>query len=242
MSKIVLDTREHALGEALSKIDCPFEWKQLDVGDIEFHGPEESALLTIERKTIADLESSITDGRYAEQRHRLVDNRPSVAYVIEGSAAFSSHSPRVAGAMLSLGLSHKIPVLQTRDVEDTAVLVRSLCAFLSRPAKESQGYAGAACRASCVKKRDNVDPHQCYLHQLSQIPGLSYGLAVRVASHPGFGTMRSMISTLEALGGTKERKAALSAVEKVGPKLAERLLSYVYGTEEDTSLNLESNE
>lgn len=230
-ARIVIDTREHALGEALKRIECDFEWKQLDVGDIEFHVKSQedtTPYLTVERKTFPDLASSLSDGRFSEQRHRLSDNRLGIAYVIEGRDSFACQTPGVRGALLSLSLNHKIPVFRTADVDDTAFWIKNTYEYLSKPARENEGYAGAACRASCVKKKDNVDPRQCYLHQLSQIPGLSYGMATRIANKPGFETMRKLIATLEGFSTDKERKATLQSIEKIGPKLADRVVTYLF--------------
>ena len=240
MSKIVLDSREHALGVALDTLGCAYEFKMLDVGDVELYAKsdDDEPILTIERKTLDDLASSLSDGRYSEQRHRLVDHRgvDRVAYVIEGRSSFSSHSPGVRGALISLSLKHRIQVIRTENVDDTALFVTTALKKLkeegsgsgSGSSGSSGGYAGAACRASCVKKRDNVNPHQCFLHQLSQIPGVSYGMAVRIASHPGFGSMRSMLSKLDGLQGNVERKDEFLSIEKIGPKLADKLITFLY--------------
>lgn len=237
MSRIVIDSREHALGASLEKLGCPFEFKMLDVGDVELYVEGDAEpMLTIERKTLDDLSSSLSDGRYSEQRHRLVDHRgiDRVAYVIEGRALFSSHSPGVRGAIMSLSLKHRIQVIRTEDVDDTAFFVMSaqkkLADDLGKAASEraSGGYSGAACRAICVKKRDNVDQHQCFLHQLSQIPGVSYGMAVRIAGHPGFYSMRNMLTKLGGLATDKERRDEFLSIPKIGAKLADRLIEYLY--------------
>jgi ERCC4-type nuclease len=236
MTKIVIDSREHALGASLEKMGCAFEFKMLDVGDIELYAgcEDDEPMLTVERKTLEDLASSLSDGRYSEQRLRLMDHRgiDRIAYVIEGRSAFSSHSPGVRGALMSLSLKHRIQVIRTENVDDTAFFVMSALKKLKEDRESTSGggggYAGAACRASCVKKRDNVDPHQCFLHQLSQIPGVSYVMAVRIAAHPGFESMRNMISKLDSLSGDKDRRAEFLSIDKIGPKLADRLITYLY--------------
>ena len=214
----------------MSRMGCVFEWKQLDVGDIEIYASSDAETpdLTIERKTFSDLASSLSDGRYSEQRHRLSDNRAEIAYVIEGRDTFASLSPSVRGALISLSLSHKIPVFRTADVDETAFWVKNTFDHLCKPEKKSEGYAAVACRASCVKKKDNVDPRQCFLQQLSQIPGVSYGMAARIAKEPRFETMRRLVATLEGFSSAKERKADLQTIEKIGPKLADRIVSYLF--------------
>lgn len=73
---------------------------------------------------------------------------------------------RTQGALLSLLLTHRVPVVFTRDVHDTAAFVLRACSYLrgrtTHP--EENAYSRAACVASAcqVRKRDNVDARQCY--------------------------------------------------------------------------------
>ena len=46
--------------------------ERLDVGDVVLQTDDGGAALVVERKTWADLASSLTDGRYAEQKARLL--------------------------------------------------------------------------------------------------------------------------------------------------------------------------
>jgi ERCC4-type nuclease len=48
------------------------ERRRLDVGDVVLTGGDSGAVVLIERKTWADLAKSLTDGRYAEQKARLL--------------------------------------------------------------------------------------------------------------------------------------------------------------------------
>jgi ERCC4-type nuclease len=86
-----LDDREHGLRPLLPQEDFPFT--HLPVGDIwiavdsETKDIRENGLI-IERKSVADLEASILDGRYREQRSRLVsyssEKKAHPIYIIEG--------------------------------------------------------------------------------------------------------------------------------------------------------------
>jgi ERCC4-type nuclease len=149
-------------------------------------------------------------------------------------AATTSHprqpeDARTSAAVLSLQVGYRLPVLFTRSVADTAELLVRIGMFLSRPRPVAHGtpYEAAACRASTAthsKKRENVDARQCFLQQLCQVPGVSHGIAVGIAATPGFGTMRDLARTLEALPAPKERSAALQKAPKVGKAIAERIL------------------
>lgn len=279
--KFVVDSRERSLIESLQKTvsissastaSIVVEVKQLDVGDVEIWVGEDGEglgfsrpLLVIERKTVADFASSIMDGRYAEQRHRLVGVAGSdrVMYVIEKGAyilrGIYEEGPlddpvlsRMRGALTSMLVNHRIPVAFTSSVDDTAAfLVRAGSALLKR-VKETEnanenanddalgtgGYSGAACRASIAqaKKRDNVDPRQCFLQQLCQIPGVSHRIASHildkvVASSSPHATEPSSIATLvrllDALPGRSERLAMLREIPLVGKKVSERILEFI---------------
>ena len=96
--ELVIDVRERALVRELARRHAAVSVRvvQLDVGDAEirrFPAPMvdgdlgcDRPLLVVERKTWSDLASSIGDGRWAEQRRRLIDTvgAERVAYVIEG--------------------------------------------------------------------------------------------------------------------------------------------------------------
>ena len=69
---IVIDNREAKLKEYFKgKENIQFE--NLDIGDIVFK-LEEQIIFIIERKTINDLYCSIKDGRYKEQKNRMLSN------------------------------------------------------------------------------------------------------------------------------------------------------------------------
>lgn len=86
-----LDDRENGLRPLLSQEEFPFT--HLPVGDIWIAVDQETKEirehgLIIERKSVADLEASILDGRYREQRSRLLsyssEKKAHPIYIIEG--------------------------------------------------------------------------------------------------------------------------------------------------------------
>ena len=48
------------------------ERKRLDVGDVELHAPDSDRTIVIERKTWLDFAASLRDGRYNDQKARLL--------------------------------------------------------------------------------------------------------------------------------------------------------------------------
>ena len=87
--KIIIDCRESKLIEAcqsITKDDFEIITKNLELGDIIIQNDAEEDKIIIERKTISDLLSSITDGRYNEQSFRLnglENENHNIVYLIE---------------------------------------------------------------------------------------------------------------------------------------------------------------
>lgn len=257
--RITVDTRERALMSELNRImsdvspvvECHSE--MLDVGDVHMHLEDDCGtpqlVVLVERKTLADLASSIRDGRYREQKERAVATGVSnIMYIIEatpgslnlgyGTMSDVNGMPaaRLQGCIASMILSNKISVTVTRSVEETAGFLVRLGSMLTKRAMAdtkvvmdaSARYEQSACSASSVRtrKRDNVDPRLCYLQQLCQVPGISHGIATSIAS--AYPTMRALISSLEVLPDNHAREAQLAKVPMVGRKLSARLCEFMF--------------
>ena len=71
--EIIIDNREKDLIELFKNNNVTHVNKNLDIGDIQFIINNE-IIYIIERKTYDDLGASIKDGRYKEQKIRLLAN------------------------------------------------------------------------------------------------------------------------------------------------------------------------
>src|ERR1051325_1842011 len=89
--QVILDNRENKsfIDKFLLKlINIPIQIKNLDIGDIHIIDEHEILIAVFERKTINDLMNSLSDGRYHEQKARLLSQEnPSLRnyYIFEGS-------------------------------------------------------------------------------------------------------------------------------------------------------------
>ena len=92
---IIIDNRESKIYSGIIERDLDkysnlitIEKQQLEIGDI--HIKYMDLIVIYERKTIKDLLSSIKDGRYKEQKARLLSFRDSyssnINYIIEGDS------------------------------------------------------------------------------------------------------------------------------------------------------------
>lgn len=137
----MLDDREHGLRELL-----PWPVAHLAVGDIwvgvstespESQESQEPEIkpngLLIERKSVADLEASILDNRYREQRSRMMayatEKKAHVVYIIEGEMdriQFRLSKQALMKHLTRLALRYHIAVFQTASIKETAELCQLL--------------------------------------------------------------------------------------------------------------------
>jgi ERCC4-type nuclease len=225
---ILLDVREHALIQLLPTAPT----QQLPVGDVWIGNMDVSGLspaIVAERKSVADLEASLLDGRYREQRTRLLafcaEKGARALYIIEGEL------DRLGGRMTKdalqkilnrLMLRYKVPVLQTINTEDTANAITLLQKQLEEDSTVFQGetlsYSDVT---SFTKKGNKDDPKQFALAALQQCPGVSVGIARAILE--GCGTLEEVFKAHES-----QIAAFKNGARKVGPAVAKRLFALLH--------------
>ena len=207
---IVLDTREQALFKYFP--DC--EKKQFDIGDIHITF-DNGRTIVIERKTLQDLQASIRDGRYREQKQRLLQSGCEIWYIFEGSilSSFSSVSYKaIISAMMNCIIRDKISVFRTKDPEETSFIIKKLAENIN-PTPSSQEIIPISIS---MKKSGNITPDEVFISQLCCIPGISRTLALLIKEQ--FPNMSSLVNA-----DVKK----LTSVNKIGKKKANSILSYV---------------
>lgn len=143
--KLVVDVREAVLYDKINEyflslgFTYPIELKPLDLGDIIImQGDLEVALF--ERKCMTDLISSIKDGRYEEQSHRLCGTtkmqRHQCVYLIEGTFTQLRNQKVerkiVNSAITSLLFFKGFSVIRTFSINETAEYLAMCIDKLSR--------------------------------------------------------------------------------------------------------------
>lgn len=186
-----LDDREHGLRELLEVSDFPTS--HLPVADI-WVGVDAEGLplpngLLIERKSAADLEASILDGRYREQRSRLMnyatERRAHPVYIVEGSLAGqrSLAKPALMKHLTRLAIRYHIPVFQVASIKETAELILLLTdqwrtdpTTFEQPA--TMTYVETQGRGAALKKQENSEnPHVFAVTVLRACQGVSAAVA-----------------------------------------------------------------
>ena len=165
---IKIDYREKLLIEACQRIvassksvavsSLVIDTPNLLLGDVQITGSKSTHSTVVERKTIADLLSSIKDGRYKEQSLRLSadasHHNHNIIYLIEGDATdscwrymSSSEKDMVNGAMVSILLLKGFSLYRTKSVHESANFILQVARKLSKTSV-SMFYPNASSSAS----------------------------------------------------------------------------------------------
>jgi len=120
----MVDSREpDSVCDALEALGAEIEMRQLEIGDYIL-----SDRLVVERKTRADFEASIVDGRLFSQVSDLCTALPRVVVIVEGDAPDGSRLPRGAllGAYAALISDFGCVLFFTRSPSATAEMLYAL--------------------------------------------------------------------------------------------------------------------
>ncbi len=211
----------------------------LDVGDVAFFSGE-SEKVVLERKTAEDLGASQRDGRYREQRARLLAKQGSgikVGYLLEAPAWSPSLSRtwcrgvfseiHLQTAILRLQFRYGISVFQTTGTKETVQWIRRLAAalvadatvFETGLATTQKEVAAQYTEAIHVKKSANLEPERILNTLLRTIPGLGNQAAEAIVTK-----CQGKFSELYALSETEIASIGMGdGKRKVGPALAKKL-------------------
>ena len=243
--RVVIDMREDALWDALDAEEgYELEKAPLDVGDIAFFVklPEgEKEVLVLERKAAEDLGASQRDGRYREQRARLLAKQGAgirTGYVLE-MPVWSTDMSRswclgrftethMLNTIMRLQFRYGITVLQVRDVEETAMWVRHIArslvtdptVFQNGVADSTAGAAAAYADAIHVKKATNMSADRVLVTLLRTVPGVGPAAAEAIVTHVGTAGFPGFFGLSEAeLAAVPQGQGK----RKVGPAVAKKL-------------------
>jgi DNA excision repair protein ERCC-4 len=199
--RMVIDEREKKSGipDLLKKIGVKVEMKNLPIGDYIV-----ASETVVERKSVHDFISSVFDGRLFDQCNRLKEHFEHPAIIIEGDIDEINQiaeNPLVFyGAVSSVALDFKIPVLPTPNASNTAKLLVAMCA---RQGKTKGPFLKK------IRKSGNI--HHQQLSVLCSLPGVGEKLASRMLEKFGspsnsFSASISELSKIEGMGESRAQK------------------------------------
>ncbi|QMU54497.1 MAG: heavy metal resistance protein CzcA [Nitrosopumilus sp.] len=199
--RIVVDEREKKSGipDLLKSVGLNLEMKTLPIGDY-IVAPE----TVVERKSIRDLMASVFDGRLFDQCSRLKENFEHPIVLVEGNVdeiEEITENPLIFyGAISTVVLDFKIPVIPTPSAAHTAKLLVSMCSRKDAP-------KGPYLKK--IKKSSDLEKQQ--LSVLCSLPGIGEKFAIRMLTKFGtplkvFSATTSELAKVEGLGESRAKK------------------------------------
>ncbi len=199
--RIIIDERERKSGipDLLRAVGINIEMKTLPIGDY-IVAPE----TIVERKSIRDLVSSVFDGRLFDQCTRLKEHYQFPIILLEGNVdeinEITENPLIFYGAVSTIALDFKIPIIPTPSADHTAKLLVSMCSRKETP-------KGPFLKK--IKKSNNVQKQQ--LTALSSLPGVGEKLAIRMLKKFGsplrvFNANLAELTKVEGLGAARAKK------------------------------------
>ena len=228
-----VDTRER---DCMAAMDLSgWQVKTLPVGDFILGLSGEMILpgaILIERKRADDLESSMRDGRYREQRTRLQEVAKAagahILYILEGSLDRpKAYFPKeVTWKWLDrLLFVHKIPIYQTKDTKETVNFLRILAEKWKedyeefRDGKQTEYITTIKHGGSKGDKRDN--PYNFAVTVLTCCKGISVGAGEAILKK--FGSLEKIFACSE-----EELAAVVIGKMKLGKAKAKKLYELLH--------------
>lgn len=195
----IFDSREHDLISQFHQTgyDISYTVETLDLGDIEIRGSQEQRFL-LERKTIADLAASLRDGRFKDQKDRLLgvierEPKTAIGYILEGNLRGGDQEPinrsritigMIRSLLFTIQFRYRIPVIVTGSTRETATWIFQFCKNLLRKPDFCPIGSGSNAGASSYKtlmpapsmNRGN-DSRSYTIGMLTVLPGMSFKTA-----------------------------------------------------------------
>ncbi|XRO75885.1 DEAD/DEAH box helicase [Methanocaldococcus sp. 28A] len=194
--KIIVDVREKNMAKLLHNY-ADVELKTLEVGDYIL-----SDRVVVERKTVDDFVNSIIDKRLFNQLKNLKKVEKPLL-IIEGESFSRLHENAIKGAILSIIFDFGIPIIFTKNAEETADL-------LIKIAEKEQIKEKRAVMVRYGKTTMSLKEQQKFI--VESLPDVGGALAERLLKH---------FKTVENVFTAKEEE--LMKVEGVGKERAKKI-------------------
>ena len=225
---MIIDIRERRLSNA---IGFQHTIKQLDLGDVHIKDGE-NVVCIIERKTVSDLAASIKDGRYEEQKQRLLSHRSqygtNIVYIVEGfqfiddGMAFGIPRKALVSCFIHSSLRDGFNMFASHNITDTCNIIKALLARKRAFEQKTTDYMHTIIKP---KKKDNITQRSILLNQLAAMPGISIKKASTIAQDLHVNSMFQLINKFNDKEGCYMQ---LKALDGIGKKLAAQIAGLLY--------------
>ena len=177
---LIIDNREKSLIKLLNENNEKYTLFNLDIGDIQYKINDE-LIYIIERKTVDDLGASINDGRYKEQKVRLLsNNKNNIYYIIEGdiNECKTLSKKSILGSVINMIFRDNIKIIYSKNIKQTLDIILQIkrkydSGKFVKNEDTSQDYLSSI----KLNKKQNMDKKLCNILQLATIPGVSKNIS-----------------------------------------------------------------
>lgn len=223
---IIITPGEIALISACDSANVEYTTENLLVGDIHIRKGDE-VIYILERKAKGDLDASIKDGRYREQKGRMIESgvpRKNIIYIIEqlSKPRGPGAEKRVWSAICNSLHRDGFGVFQTKNVAETITFLQGLTRSVEQftAIKDSKNHTEVNVN---IKKRA-VSENDWFKYSLTLIPKCSLSIAETIVeSYP---TFSSLIKEINESGNECLADLRHGATQRrVGKVLSERICS-----------------
>lgn len=258
MSYIIkFDNREKELIKLLECKGHNLVTENLDLGDIQFLDVNSKELIIIiERKTLSDLSASIKDGRYKEQKERMIYSiKKSVRKIvlIEGNdyKNFTFPINTLNSVIINTMIRDNIHIHLTKDIEDTIIFIENIMLQLPKYYEDLEQEIVYGETKICnnefnckVVKKDNINEKICFRNMLTQIPGISTNMASIFSEK--YNNMENFINKLneESVNDKNNIIRILSdekyGTRRIGEKIAKKIVLFIFNNDEEFIKNIDN--
>lgn len=224
-AKLILDCREHSLIQLIPEAEV----SALDLGDAHIVMPDTGITFrrveyVIERKSAADFAASIEDGRYREQKSRLLSHyRPDqIMYLVEGYYEWRDRNMemdrRVSAAIRHCIIRDRIQIYHVPDVAESGEFLRNFCRDWAEYRDATRAEYTHTKGGLSSKRRENGTPERVYQAMLTCVGGISATTAKALAGmYPNLRALVAGSGSLEELkiGGRRVSKKIVENLRSV---------------------------
>ena len=225
---VTIDARERSLIQTFHEQGASGQIvRSLPLGDVQCTYADGTGWL-LERKTALDFAASIRDGRYFEQRSRLLSAEGVRAvFVIEGDMRQSTMHAHMLSAMVGVERNDRAQIYRTWDTQESFDLIGVLVGKLQRPAPAADAIPSGITPPDAMtsKRKRQSSPRTAYRRMLMCIPSVSETIAGRLVDE--FGTLSSL---QRALANEKPFRQIALPRGKLGKVRVKLLKQYLLDT------------
>ena len=223
-----MDYREVKLISLFEEREVVVIKENLPVGDVWLIDPEsKEPNVILERKTMSDLVASFNDGRYREQKNRLLEvmkvegSEVKVGYIIEGMDFPKAEYNQCMGFMVNTLVRDGMIVYKSKNLGETYdFLLKLMKNWEKYKIKEKPVKVKLRC------KKEVLTPKIIFEQQLSLIPGVSIETAGIISEK--YYDIKSLIRILEENEKeVMELKRSKTGKRRLGPKLVADIKKYL---------------